>query len=279
MVGFSGFAARKESLIRLVKVTKEYACGPSAVKAVRQASLSLEAGEFVLLQGPSGSGKTTLLSIMGCLMKPSAGRVYICGQDVTDLGEGQLPALRLNHIGFIFQTFNLFPALTALENVKLALQLKGLGWRERRREARRLLERVGLGECMGRKPSDLSGGQRQRVCIARALGGNADIILADEPTAALDTVTGLSIMELLKAETVSGKKAVLVVTHDPRLERFATRVDRITDGNLTVGLPPRVRSAGPGNESGLAPSPIHEPLRPGALVGQNSTLGLPTRQA
>lgn len=243
MAGFSGFAAsRKVPLIQLQRTSKEYCCGSSSVYAVRHASLTLNPGEFVLLQGPSGSGKTTLLSIMGCLMKPSSGRVFICGNDVTEMGELQLPKLRLQHIGFIFQTFNLFPALSALQNVTLALQLKGYGWRERRREAHRLIERVGLKECMNRKPGDLSGGQRQRVSIARALCGNVDIILADEPTAALDTVTGLSIMELLKEETRAGKKAVLVVTHDPRLERFATRVDHITDGILSVGTTTRAQT-------------------------------------
>jgi putative ABC transport system ATP-binding protein len=241
-----------------VKACKEFSAGPQAVKAVKNATLSLEPGEFVLLQGPSGSGKTTLLSMMGCLLKPSAGQVYICGQDVTSMGEGQLPSLRLKHIGFIFQTFNLFAALSAYHNVALALKLKGIGWRKRRSEAKRLLERVGLKDCMHRKPSALSGGQRQRVCIARALAGDVDIILADEPTAALDTATGLSIMELLKEEVHSGNKAAFVVTHDPRLEKFATRVDRITDGALTVGSAPRIRSAGPGNESGDKLTPVYE---------------------
>ena len=270
MVGFSGFAPRKDVLIRLIGAAKEYSCGPSAVKALRPSTLSVEPGEFILLQGPSGSGKTTLLSIMGCLLKPSAGRVFICGKDVTEMGEGSLPALRLRHIGFIFQSFNLFPALTAFQNVTLALQLKGYGWRERRREAARLLDRVGLSACMNRKPSELSGGQRQRICIARALSGNADVILADEPTAALDTQTGLSIMELLKEETRDGNKAAFIVTHDPRLEKFATRVDRITDGMLTVGTPPRIRSAGPGNESGLVNTPVQEPVG----SSQNTPLGL-----
>lgn len=226
---------RGEILVQLHAVSKEFTAGPEPVKAVQHASLTLKIGEFVLLQGPSGSGKTTLLSIMGCLMKPSRGRVWICGQDVTSMGEDQLPSLRLKHIGFIFQTYNLFPALTALENVKLALKLKGFGWRERHREAVKLIERVHLQDCMHRKPGELSGGQRQRVSIARALSGGTDIILADEPTAALDTHTGLSIMSLLRDECMNGRKAVFVVTHDPRLERFATRVDRITDGVLTIG--------------------------------------------
>lgn len=228
---------QKECLIRLSKATKEYGAGQTGVKAVKQASLSLEAGEFVLLQGPSGSGKTTLLSIMGCLLKPTSGRVYLCGRDVTDWGESELPRLRLKHIGFIFQSFNLFPALTAFHNVALVLKLKGYGWRERRREAVRLLERVGLAACLDRKPSDMSGGQRQRICIARALAGDVDLILADEPTAALDTHTALDIMELLRDLTRKGHKAAYVVTHDTRLEPFATRVDHITDGVLTVGAP------------------------------------------
>jgi putative ABC transport system ATP-binding protein len=262
MAGLTGIGAeRDEPLIRLVKVTKEYNSGPNLVKAVRPATLTLDAGEFVLLQGMSGSGKTTLLSIMGCLLKPSTGQIFIGGKDVTAMSEAQLPALRLKHIGFIFQTFNLFPALTAYHNVALALQLKGFGWGERRRQTKRLLERVGLATCMNRKPSELSGGQRQRVCIARALAGNVDLILADEPTAALDTATGLSIMELLKEEVHSGKKAAFVVTHDPRLERFATRVDRISDGILTTGGTPRIQVAPPGTESGIRPSPVYEPAR------------------
>jgi putative ABC transport system ATP-binding protein len=233
-----------EYLIRLSKAGKEYGSGEISVKAVREASLTLEPGEFVLLQGPSGSGKTTLLSLMGCLLKPTSGRVYVCGKDVTDMGESELPRLRLQHIGFIFQTFNLFPALTAFHNVALALQLKGYGWRERRRETTRLLERVGLSDCMHRKPENMSGGQRQRVCIARALTGDADIILADEPTAALDTHTALEILDLMRDLTRKGNKAAYVVTHDPRLERFATRVDHITDGELVVGKPARPAAAG-----------------------------------
>ncbi|HLX65204.1 MAG TPA: ABC transporter ATP-binding protein [Planctomycetota bacterium] len=237
---------RAEPLIQLDGVCKDYSSGPNTVKALRPATLTLDRGEFVLLEGPSGSGKTTLLSIMGLLMKPTGGSIRILGDDVTRLGEDKLPAIRLKHIGFIFQTFNLFPALSALDNVKLILKLKGYSWTERRKEAPHLLERVGLGECMNRKPADLSGGQRQRICIARALAGESDIILADEPTAALDTVTGTAIIELLRDEARTGRKAVLVVTHDLRLEKYATRVDRITDGELNCGTPLRraVRESG-----------------------------------
>lgn len=235
-----------DTLVQLHAVSKEFGSGNTSVRAVQHASLTLKAGDFVLLQGPSGSGKTTLLSIMGCLMKPTSGRVWVAGRDVTQLGEDELPELRLRHIGFIFQSYNLFPALTALENVSLALQLKGCPWRDRKRVARELLARVGLSDCMQRRPEDLSGGQRQRICIARALTGDAEILLADEPTAALDTVTGLAIMELLKEESRTGRRAVFVVTHDPRLERFATRVDRITDGVLELGA---------GGENGRGPAP------------------------
>jgi putative ABC transport system ATP-binding protein len=241
--GNPGVARPSETLIQLHAVSKEYAVGPVPVRAVQHASLTLKSGEFVLLQGPSGSGKTTLLSIMGLLMKPTSGRVWLCGQDVTNFGEDQLPGLRLRHVGFVFQTYNLFPALTAFQNVTLALKLKGYGWRERRREAALLLDRVGLTDCMYRRPDDLSGGQRQRVSIARAMSGDADILLADEPTAALDTHTGLAIMGLLKEETLAGRKAVFTVTHDVRLEKFATRVDHIIDGVLT----PDARSVNGGN--------------------------------
>jgi putative ABC transport system ATP-binding protein len=259
-------ARPSETLIKLHAISKEYRMGPTSVHAVQHASLTLRAGEFVLLQGPSGSGKTTLLSIMGLLMKPSDGRIWLCGQDVTTMGEDQLPKLRLRHIGFVFQTYNLFPALTAVQNVTLALKLKGYGWRERRVEARRLLERVGLSDCMYRRPDELSGGQRQRVSIARALSGSADIILADEPTAALDTHTGLSIMKLLKEETEAGRKAVFCVTHDVRLEPFATRVDHIIDGVLTADArTPMGMQAVNGNGNGVpahgngapAPAPVN----------------------
>ena len=232
-----GRVLRNECVIDLRGVSKDFASGPSTVHALRPATMALNRGEFVLLEGPSGSGKTTLLSIMGLLLQPSAGQIEICGTRVTGLSEDKLPSFRLKHVGFIFQSYNLFPALSAIENIKLILKLKGYSWSERRKEAPRLLERVGLEDCMHRKPSDLSGGQRQRVCIARALAGDSDVILADEPTAALDTKTGIEIIELLRDEARSGRKAVLVVTHDPRLEKYATRLDRISDGVHIPGAP------------------------------------------
>lgn len=238
MVSFGeGAVLRNEPVIRLRDVSKSYASGPETVHALKPTSITLDRGEFVLLEGPSASGKTTLLSLMGLLLKPTQGLVEICGVPVSGLSEEKLPDFRLRHIGLIPQTYNLFAALSAIDNIKLILKLKGYSWRERRKEAPRLLERVGLGDCMYRKPADLSGGQRQRICIARALAGDSDVILADEPTAALDTKTGIEIIELLRDEARSGRKAVLVVTHDPRLEKYATRLDRITDGQLTVGSP------------------------------------------
>ncbi len=236
MIALNGpLSGSSDTLIELQGVSKEFPVGPIPVRAVQPASLSLKAGEFVLLQGPSGSGKTTLLSIMGCLLKPTAGRVILCGKDVTQLGEDKLPSERLKHIGFMFQSFNLFPALTAFQNVTLVLKLKGYGYRNRRTEAARLLDRVGLSECMHRKPNQLSGGQQQRVSIARAIAGDVDVLLADEPTAALDTTTGLQIMELLREEVQAQRKAAFIVTHDPRLETFATRVDHISDGLHSIG--------------------------------------------
>jgi len=223
-------AAPADVLARLVGVGKIYGAGEHAVAALSNATLDIRAGEVTLIEGPSGSGKTTLISILGLLLTPTAGEVWIEGRDVAGLGERELPALRARNFGFVFQGFNLFPALTALENVEMAIAMKGGRAAEARAEARRLLERVGLGPRMHHLPSDLSGGQKQRVAIARALGGNPPILVGDEPTAALDTRTALSVMELLRELASSSRRAVVVVTHDPRLERFADRIIRVEDG-------------------------------------------------
>jgi putative ABC transport system ATP-binding protein len=185
----------------------------------------------MLIEGPSGSGKTTLISILGLLLTPSAGEIWLGGANVAGLGERALPALRARHFGFVFQGFNLFPALTALENVEIAIEMKG-GSRGAKAQAKRLLETVGLGDRMHHLPADLSGGQKQRVAIARALGGDPPILVGDEPTAALDTKTALSVMELLRDLASRAGRAVVVVTHDPRLERFADRVIRVEDGRI-----------------------------------------------
>jgi putative ABC transport system ATP-binding protein len=220
-------------LARLVRTGKIYGAGEHAVAALADATLDINAGEVTLIEGPSGSGKTTLISILGLLLKPTSGEVWIENQNVAGLTERQLPRLRARNFGFVFQGFNLFPALTALDNVAIAMQMKDPKAKDPRREARRLLDLVGLAPRAHHLPADLSGGQKQRVAIARALGGNPPIIIGDEPTAALDTKTALSVMELLRELATTHGRAVVVVTHDPRLERFADRVVRVEDGRIS----------------------------------------------
>ena len=217
-------------LARMVGVGKTYGTGENAVAALANATLEIRAGEVTLIEGPSGSGKTTLISILGLLLTPTTGEVWLEGQNVAGLGERALPGLRARNFGFVFQGFNLFPALTALENVEIAITMKDPRAKNARGEARRLLDLVGLGPRVHHLPADLSGGQKQRVAIARALGGNPPILIGDEPTAALDTKTALSVMELLRKLATADGRAVVVVTHDPRLQRFADRVVRVEDG-------------------------------------------------
>ena len=226
-------AMKPTALAHLVGAGKIYGTGETAVTALANATLDILPGQVTLIEGPSGSGKTTLISILGLLMKPSSGEVWIEGANAAKLGERDLPGLRARNFGFVFQGFNLFPALTALENVAMAIQMKDPRVRDPRGEARRLLELVELGTRMHHLPEDLSGGQKQRVAIARALGGNPPILVGDEPTAALDTKTALSVMELLRELASSHGRAVVVVTHDPRLERFADRVVRVEDGHIS----------------------------------------------
>jgi len=218
------------ALASVARISKVFGEGEAQVTALSDADLSIHAGEILLIEGPSGSGKTTLISILGLLMRPTSGTVFVGGQDATALPERALPAIRAATFGFIFQGFNLFPALTAIENVALAIKMKGARHREAEHEARRLLVSVGLETRMHHLPANLSGGQKQRVAIARALGGNPPIIVGDEPTAALDTKTALGVMELLRSLATDHGRAVVVVTHDPRLERFADRVVRVEDG-------------------------------------------------
>ncbi|HEY0190661.1 MAG TPA: ABC transporter ATP-binding protein [Kofleriaceae bacterium] len=220
------------TLARLVGIGKTYGAGDTAVAALAGATLEIRAGEVTLIEGPSGSGKTTLISILGLLLTPSTGEVWLEGRNVAGLGERALPGLRARNFGFVFQGFNLFPALTAIENVAIAIKMKDPRARDVDRDARRLLAQVGLEDRMHHLPADLSGGQKQRVAIARALGGNPPILVGDEPTAALDTKTALAVMELLRDLASREGRAVVVVTHDPRLERFADRVVRVEDGHI-----------------------------------------------
>src|SRR4028119_574286 len=187
-------------------------------------------GNIQLLMGPSGSGKTTLLSILAGLLTPTSGKVYLLGEEITRLSRSKLARFRRQHIGFIFQDFNLFPALTAIENLEVALNVKGIGGREARRQAQDLLEQVGLKDKANLPPRDLSGGQKQRVAIARALTGYPELIMADEPTAALASHSGHTVMELLRQLAKEGGCTVLMVTHDPRIVDVADRIAHLEDG-------------------------------------------------
>jgi putative ABC transport system ATP-binding protein len=212
-------------------LTKRFGEGAGAVIAVAGVDLSIDAGEVVLLLGPSGSGKTTLLSILGGLMRPSAGSVEIAGRTLGD-DPSDLARIRLGAIGFVFQSFNLLPSLTALDNVALPLRLLGVPGRIARRRAAELLQAFGLALRLQASPKTLSGGEKQRVSLARALVANPLVILADEPTASLDTTNGREAMEILRASTRRGQQACLVVTHDVRLIEYADRILRIEDGRL-----------------------------------------------
>lgn len=218
--------------ITVRNVTKNYTEGAAGTMALAGVDLAVDHGEIVLMMGPSGSGKTTLLSIMGCILRPSSGEVILEGKDVTRMSEATLPSVRLQHIGFVFQGFNLFPTLTAGENVELSLQLKGVRNKEAKEEARRLLSMVQLEQKYDSFPSDMSGGQKQRVAIARALAGSPEVILADEPTAALDSHSGKSVVEMMAALAHEQNRAVVIVTHDSRIVDYADRVVRIEDGRV-----------------------------------------------
>jgi putative ABC transport system ATP-binding protein len=214
-------------------VTKRFQEGRQTVDVLRGVSMSVARGEVVALEGPSGSGKTTLLSILGCILTPSGGRVVVDGEEVDAARPRRLPALRRRAIGFVFQQFNLFPALTAAENVEYACNVKGTRGREAKIEALRLLDEVGLGDRAHFHPRDLSGGQKQRVAIARALVGRPPVLLADEPTANLDSETGVQVLELFRRVAKQESSALLVVTHDPKVRTIADRVVAIRDGMLT----------------------------------------------
>ncbi len=214
------------------RITRVLGEGAGQVQALKGVDLTLRAGELTLLMGPSGSGKTTLLSIFGCILQPTSGELTIAGQSTAGLTSEQLADLRRRHIGFIFQSYNLFPTLTAIENVMLALDVRRKHAGDRRQAAQKVLEGVGLGHRLSAYPRKMSGGERQRVAIARSLVGDPSLILADEPTAALDGGNGKSVMELLAGIAQDASRAVFVVTHDSRILPFADRIVKIEDGNL-----------------------------------------------
>jgi putative ABC transport system ATP-binding protein len=218
-------------LVRARGLTKTYRMGQVDTTVLRDVTLDIRAGELALLMGPSGSGKTTLLCILSGMLRPSAGEVELCGVPITRLPERHAAEVRRRSLGFVFQTYNLFPALTALDNVAEVLALKGMALSDARRLAGEALSRVGLGGRLHHLPGELSGGERQRVAIARAMSGDPALVLGDEPTAALDRRTGLDVVRLLH-EQVNERRGVLLVTHDIRLAQFADRVIQIDDGRI-----------------------------------------------
>jgi putative ABC transport system ATP-binding protein len=221
-----------EMAIAVRNLTKVYGTGSTAVHALHEVSLDVSSGEVLLIMGPSGSGKTTLLSIMGGILRATSGSVLIHQREIIGLTEKELPRLRRTYIGFVFQGFNLFPALSAGENVAIALDIRGIRGREAHGRAVAALERVGLGEKVNALPADLSGGQKQRVAIARALIGEPKIILADEPTAALDANSGATVVAMLSQLAHEHGRAVVMVTHDHRTLAYADRIVYVEDGTI-----------------------------------------------
>lgn len=220
------------AMIQIRELTKTYGSGSAQVHALNGVSLDVNSGELLVLMGPSGSGKTTLISIIGCILRASAGSVQVGGREIVGLRESELPRIRLDHFGFIFQGFNLFPALTVQENVEIALDLKGIRGAKAHERALDLLTQVGLRDKAREFPANLSGGQKQRVAIARALAGDPPILLADEPTAALDSQSGRTVLDILHGLAKQRNRAVVVVTHDPRVLNYADRIVRIEDGRI-----------------------------------------------
>ncbi len=223
--------------IEVRNLVKTYGTGETVVQALKSINLDVAAGELLLLLGASGSGKTTLISIIGCILSATTGSCKIRGAETVGLPQSALPKIRRDNIGFIFQGFNLFPALTAQENIEIALDLKKIRGAAAKKQAAELMARVGLSDKLKSYPADLSGGQKQRVAIARALAGMPQIILADEPTAALDSVSGKLIMDLLQELAHEQKAAVVVVTHDNRAFDYADRIVHIEDGQISAQIP------------------------------------------
>jgi putative ABC transport system ATP-binding protein len=235
-----------DPVVEVTDVVKFLGEGARKVQALKGVNLKLAGGELVLLMGPSGSGKTTLLSVLGCILSPNQGSVRVCGHSTSNLGPEALAKLRLAHIGFVFQTYHLFPTLTAIDNVRLVLEVGGERPHHAAAKAMDVLAMVGLAHKARALPFELSSGEQQRVAIARAMVGKAAVILADEPTAALDGENGHSVMSLLAEVARSQSRGVLVVTHDARTLPFANRIVRIDDGRIV------------GEEQGVNDSPAEQ---------------------
>jgi putative ABC transport system ATP-binding protein len=221
-----------ETVVRAAGLTRRYKMGDAFVDALRGVDLIIRRGEFVALVGPSGSGKSTVLNLVGGLDRPTSGQLWINGVEFSSADERTLTRHRREHVGFVFQTFNLLPRLTAEENVALPLMFSGVPHQQRLQRARSLLERVGLAQRLAHRPSQLSGGEQQRVAVARALVGRPVLLLADEPTGNLDTTTGGEIMSLLQELNQKSDLTLLVVTHDPEVAAFTDRVVKLRDGRV-----------------------------------------------
>ncbi len=219
------------TVIQLDKVSKDYVLGKVIIPALKGISLAIHRNEYVALMGPSGSGKSTLMNVVGCLDTATAGTYVLNGQDVSHLSDDELAEIRNREIGFVFQTFNLLPRLSALENVALPLVYSGVSKKDRIRRAEEVLDQVGLADRMDHKPNELSGGQRQRVAVARALVTNPSIILADEPTGNLDTKTSYEIMALFE-EIYNAGNTVIIVTHEEDIAHYTRRIVRLRDGYI-----------------------------------------------
>ena len=220
------------AIVSMQEVVRNYYLGKTVVNALRGIDLQVEKGEFICIAGPSGSGKTTLLNLIGCLDKPTSGRVFLDGDDVERLSDNKLSRLRAERIGFIFQAFNLIPVLSAFENIEYPLLLKGVPRGSRKKKVLAMLEEVELADFTRHRPNQLSGGQRQRVAIARALVTDPEMILADEPTANLDSKTGEAIVDLMRKINQEMKATFIFSTHDSMVMKYAHRTIRLQDGRI-----------------------------------------------
>ncbi|MBU0476648.1 ABC transporter ATP-binding protein [Patescibacteria group bacterium] len=223
----------KVPLIKLENVWKVHQLGEIELAVLKGIDLEIAPGSFITIIGPSGSGKSTLLYIIGCLDVPSRGKVFLDGEDVSEFSQDSLAQIRSQKFGFVFQQFNLLSNLSALENVMIPMIFRGIPEQERKNRAENLLSSLGLEERVSHRPSELSGGEQQRVAIARALSNNPEIILADEPTGNLDSVTGKHILEILTDLHQKEKKTVIVITHDPDIANYSKEIISIKDGQIT----------------------------------------------
>ncbi len=219
-------------ILDMRNICKSYIMGEEELEVLHNINLSVSSGEFLSILGPSGSGKSTMMNIIGCLDVPTSGTYFLSGNDINHLNEVELARVRNREIGFVFQSFYLLPRMTALQNVELPLIYSGLSYQQRQRRAKEILEKVGLGDKVKNLPNQLSGGQQQRVAIARALVTEPSILLADEPTGALDQKTGIAVMELFEEINAEGR-TIIMITHDTAIAQRAKRVVQILDGRIT----------------------------------------------